>query len=92
MQPPAALMELTSRVLSLGFHTTSLAPGRACEINTYGFLIWLAPVSHPRDERLSYKVSNPVLHNIFTERQISHTCGKDKAWYLHPFCTGRFLR
>lgn len=67
-------------------------PGSVCEIKTYGFLIWLDPVSHPRDERLPYNVSNPVLHNIFTERQISHTCGKDKAWYLHPFCTGRFLR
>lgn len=92
MQPPAALIKFTDGVLSLGFHTISLAPGRVCGIKTYGFLIWLGLVSHPRDERLPYNASNPVLRNIFTERQISHTCGKDKARYLHPFCTVRFLR
>lgn len=80
VQPPAALIDFTSRALCLGFHTISLAPSHTCEIKSYSFLIWLGPVLHPRDERLPYNVSNPVLHSIFTERQISHTRGKDKAW------------
>lgn len=79
-------------VLSLGFHAVSPAPGCTGRIILMFFWSGQGPVSHPRDERLPYNASNPVPYRVFTEKQISHTCGKDKARYLHPFCTAGLLR
>lgn len=48
-------------------------------------------MSYARGERLPYNASNSVLHDAFKERQTSHTSGKDRAWYLYPFCTKTLL-